>query len=333
MPDQKLFDKFTNIDNILVNEMLPVLRRLQTGDINVQMSGETGEDTLQSLLDLAVKRYNDDNEIIFFSYPNDGTRAATDAGHTVLNFRHGTIKIPDGTVKKMSSSLQAQKKDHLRSIAINSDEDIIIQLDDKDRSPVRADTWHVMTFQQFQELTITTTAATTNLFCFACTNPKHAYEMAGETTISIGREERNQAKSLIGTHFTGAIAQHGAEEENIADLSSDEITITGVAIYSQQQLDLRLMLFETDGFQAGAAADMDDDGFVEFIDLDLVTSGIQYKNAGYYYYSITGLEIDYEDLDKTNELHAAIQVVGATAKLASGAGGNLWLKFSYIPRT
>jgi len=333
MPDQTFVDRLTRVDNILYEALLPVLQRLQQGDITVLMAGPEGEDTLSNLLDIAVRRYNDDNEIIFFAYPRDGTRSATAAGDTVLNYRHGTIKIPDGTVTKMSSSLAAQKKDHLRSVAINADEDIVIQLDDKDKSPVRADTWHVMTFQQFTELTITTAAATTNIFVYACTNPKHAYEMAGETTISIGREERDQVKSLIGTHFTGALSQYGAEEESLTGLDSNEITITSISAYAEQNLDLRVWLYETDGFQETTAADMDDDEFIESVHLDIPTDGHRYKNANGYYVSSTDLNIDYEDLDKSNELHIAVEVVGATAKLASGSGGNVWVKCSYIPRT
>ena len=330
--EQGFLDRFTRTDEMMA-EMLPLLRRIDAGEIVAQVPIEpVGEDTLQKLLDLAERRWDADNEIIFFSYPNDGTRASTAAGKLVLNYRAGTIKIPDGTVSRMSTSLQDQKKDFLRSVAINSNRDIIIQLDDKDMSPVRADTWHVMTFQQFQELTITTTQ-TTDIFVFACTNPKHAYEMAGETTISIGREERNQVKSLIGTHFTGALAQYAAEEENLTGLDDSEITITSITAYSEQNLDMRVWLFETDGFQETTAADFDDDEFIESVHLDAPTDGHRYKNANGYYVSATDLNIDYEDLDATSEIHAALEIVGATAKLASGSGGNVWLKFSYIPRT
>ena len=291
-----------------------------------------GEDTdngyLKRISEFTEKRYIDDNEIIFFSYPRDGTRASTTAGKTVLNYRHGTIKTPDGTVSKMSSSLQLQKKDHLRSVAINCDHDIVIQLDDKDMSPVRADTWHVMTFQQFQELTIATTQ-TTNIFVYACTNPKHAYEMAGETTVSIGREERNEAKTDKDTHFTGSIAQNAIEEENITGLDANEISITGVSIVSDQQLKFRLWFFETDKFQE---ANFDDDEFVDFIDLDLATDGAQIGATGAWYYAVSCLCIDYEDLDNTKELHIALQNLSAAAKNA-GASGEVKLKCSYIPRT
>ena len=328
MKDQTIIDRFTNIDNILIDRLIPVLEKLRTGDIIVQTPGE-GEDTLQKLLDISARRYNDDNEIIYFSYPNDGTRAAVDAGETILNFRHGTIKAVDGTITKMSSSLQAQKKDFLRSVAFNADEDVIIQLDDRDKTPVKADTWYGVAYQQFQEMTITTTAATTNVFAFACTNPKHGVEMIGEVTVSIGREERNQAKSDKDSHFTGAIIQNAIEEENITGLSSDEITITGISIIGDEALSYRVWLFETDDFQE---TDLDNDEFVEFVDLDLSANGARIGATGAYYYAQTNIAIDYEDLDATNELHIALQNLSAAAK-TSGAAGEVVIKISYIPRT
>ena len=326
--DSTFIDRRTKIDNILVEKLLPVLERLQTGDIVVQMSGEEGEDTLQKLLDISVKRWNDDMEIIYFTYPNDGTRISTAAGKTVLNYRTGTIKKPDGNVSRMSSSLIEQGKDYLRSLTINADKDIIIQLDSNDMTPIRADTWNVMPYQQFQELTITTTE-TTNLLCYACTNPKHAYEMASEATVSIGREERNQAKSDKDSHFTGAIIQNAIEEENITGLSADEITITGISIIADEALSYRVWLFETDDFQE---TDLDNDEFVEFVDLDLSANGARIGATGAYYYAQTNIAIDYEDLDATNELHIALQNLSVAAKTA-GATGEVVIKISYTPRT
>lgn len=325
--DMTFLDRHTKIDNILMEELLPVLKKLQTGDITVQMAGTEGEDTLQRLLDVAVARHNTDNEIVYFSYPNDGTRAEVAAGDTVLNFRHGTIKAVDGTVTKMSSSLQEQNKDFLRALAFNADKPVVIQLDDRDKTPVKADTWYGVGYQQFQAMTITTTE-TTNLFAFVCTNPKHGVEMVGEVTIAIGKEGRNSIKSDKDTHFTGAIAQYATEEENITGLESNKITITGVSIQSDQALDYNVMLFGTDGF---AAADMDVDEFFDFIDLKLSSLGIRVGGAGQYYYARTGLAIDYEDEDASNELHVALQNASAAGKNA-GATGEVKIKVSYIPR-
>lgn len=325
--EQGLFDKFTRTDEMMA-EMMPLLKRIESGDIVVRPAKSDDKDNLHELVEIARKRYDDDNEILFFAYPADGTRASTTSGKLVLNYRHGTIKNPDGTIKKMSTSLQSQKKDHLRSVAINTNRDIVIQLDDKDKSPIRADTWHVMTFQQFQEITITTTE-TTNVFIFACTNPKHAYEMAGETTIAIGREERNQIKTDKDTHFTGAIVQNANEKENVTGLVANEITITSIAVQSDQALYYRLWIYESDGFED---TDFDLDQFVDYVDIDLATNGKQLGAANQYYYAVTGLEIAYEDLDESNELHYALENLSAAAKNA-GATGEIVIKTLYTPRT
>jgi len=332
MDKEQFIDKFTRIDDLLA-ELLPVMKKLQTGEITVQLpEGPEGQETVSDLLELLKYQHSKDYEIHFFTYPADGTRASMAAGTTILDYNGGTIKAPDGNVTKMTTSLPKQNKDFLRSCAINGDRDLIVQLDNKNKTPVKADTWFVMTYQQFTKLLITTTQ-TTNVFVLACTNPKAVLEMVGESTVSIGREERDQIKSLIGTHFTGALAQYASEEENLTGLDDSEITITSVTAYSEQNLDMRVLLFETDGFQETTSADMDDDEFIESIHLDAPTDGIRYKNANGYYVSATDLNIDYEDLDASGELHVALEIVGPTAKLASGSGGNVWLKFSYIPRT
>lgn len=289
------------------------------------------DELLQKLVDIAEYNQKKDYEIWFFTYPKDGTRATLAAGTTVLDFDDGTITDTTGAITKMSTSLLRMAQDHMRSIAINVDRDIIYYLDNKDKMPVKADNWFVGTFQNFKKISVITTTST-ELLIHACTNPKATMEMQGEATVSVGREEREQKKTAIATHFTTALAQYAAEEENITGLTANEITITGISIYAQQALNLRLFLFGTDGFQESVAADMDDDEFVEFVNLDLATNGNQYNNTGYYY-ALTDLNIDYEDLDASNELHAALEVIGATGKLASGSGGNLWIKFSYIPRT
>ena len=327
IPEQKFMDKYTRIDEILV-EMIPLLQRINAGEINVNLP-EGGD--MAEVVRLLAYDHEKNYKIHFFTFPNDGTRITLGAGNTELDFAAGTIKDVNGTVTKMSTSLKVLQKDSLRSIACSGDEDIVLQLDTKDKIYIRANSWFCGTYQEFTRAIITTTANTDfSLLC--CTNPEAIVEMIGESTVSVGREERSQTKSVVATHFSGAIAQWGSEEENITGLTSDEITITSITAYAEQALDMRIWFFETDGFQAAAAADMDDDEFMENIHLDIPTDGMQYKNANGYYIAATEINIDYEDLDGTNELHIGLEVIGATAKLASGAGGNVWFKISYTPR-
>lgn len=325
---EQLLDKLTRSDDLLA-EMIPLLERINAGEITVQMpQGALGEEMLQKMLEMQHQRMLDDYQILFFSYPADGTRATLPVGTTVLDYWAGTINVPGAAIAQMTTNLDAQNKDFLRSVAINADEGIVIQLDEKDRAPVKADTWFIMTFQQFQKLRVTCTKQT-RFFCFACTNPKHAIQMAGETTVSIGREERNQIRTDKDTNFSGAIAQNAIEEENIAGLVCNEITITGVSIIADENKSFRLWIFQTDDFQE---ADLDDDNFVEFLDFDLAADGVQIGGVGAYYYALSGLKIDYQDLDATGELHLALQNLSAVAKTA-GAGGEVVFNVAYTPRT
>lgn len=130
------------------------------------------------------------------------------------------------------------------------------------------------------------------------------------------------------THFTGAIVQNATEEENITGLITNTIRITGVAIQSDQQLDYRVILFGTDGF---ADTNLDLDYLESEVELDLLSYGWRIAGANQYYMAVTGLSIDYEDLDATKELHVALQNLSATAKNA-GATGEVVVAFTYEER-
>ena len=78
-------------------------------------------------------------------------------------------------------------------------------------------------------------------------------------------------------------------------------------------LNFRVWLFATKEFYAG------DEGrikVVDFIDFDLPTYGKRYKDTGLWVYSITDLNLLYNDLDQTTKLHVAIENLSAASKLA-----------------
>ena len=325
---QGLLDHFTRSDELLA-EMIPLLKRINAGEITVQLpEGPEGQASIEDLLELLRYQHEKNYEIHFFTYPNDGTKATLGVGDTVLDFAAGTIKDSTGTVTKMSNSLMKLQLDFLRSVAINSDEQIVVQLDTKDKILVKADNWFVGTYQQFTRIIITCTSVT-DLFLLCCTNPEAIIEMIGESTVSIGREERNQALTDKDSHFTGALATNAIEFESITSIVSNEITLTALSIQSDQALHFRAWLFETDAY---SDVDLDVDQFVEFVDLDLATDGARIAGAGQYYLAATDLNVDYEDLDGTKELHIGLQNLDAVAKNA-GATGEVKLKCSYIPRT
>ena len=130
------------------------------------------------------------------------------------------------------------------------------------------------------------------------------------------------------SHFTGAIAQNATEEENLTGLNTNKVRITSVAIQSDQQLDYRVILFNSDTF---ADTDLDADRYFADVELDLPSYGFRIAGAGQYYMVVNGLSIDYEDLDASKELHVALQNLSATGKNA-GATGEVVVLFGYEER-
>ena len=186
-------------------------------EILVQMAHEnrevleriaTLEETNRDLLTLAEYNAKKDYEIEFFTYPYDGTRATLSAGTTTIDFAQGTIRSPSGAITKLSSDLGKKKKDFLRSVTVNANEDIVVQLDENNKIPVRANNWFTETYQQFTRVKITTTTST-DVFVLASTNPKTALEMVGETTVT---------KTTTGQDWT-AVAQNTIVASAAYDLS------------------------------------------------------------------------------------------------------------------
>lgn len=322
---EKFFDRYTDIDEKL-DRLNKFLARLDAAP-EPELDGRFDE-----LLALIKSQHEKDYDIFYLTYPDDGTRTTFAVGTTILDFENGTIKPPTGSVTKMSTDLKKQSKrsghkDVMRSFAINCDKDVVVQLDENNKSPVRANVWGKMTHQMYTKARVTVTAATTG-YVHACTNPEAIHEQIGEATVAVGKQTIEHIDSDKDTHFTGAIVQNAIETENLTGLSDSKLTITGISIQADEALNYRLWLFGTDGH---ADADLDDDEFVEFVSLDLSTNGGQIAGAGQYYYALTGLSIEYEDEDATKELHVALQNLSAAAKTA-GAAGEVKMKIFYKPR-
>lgn len=147
-----------------------------------------------------------------------------------------------------------------------------------------------------------------------------------------GRKEKlipfHTLRSDKDDHFTGAIAQNAVEEESLTGLISNKVTITGVVILSDQQLNYRVILYSTDAF---ANTDLDVDALFNEVEFDLPGYGWRIAGTGKYCMVITGLEIDYIDEDATKELHVALQNLSATGKTAGG-DGEVVLRFTYEER-
>ncbi len=130
-------------------------------------------------------------------------------------------------------------------------------------------------------------------------------------------------------HFTGAIAQFAAEEENLTGLIANKILIKEAILLAKEQLIFRLWFALEDSFED---ADMDEDRLEQYLDFDLVTSGVLYKNTGFYRLPLTteqqGL-LYYTDEDETNELHVALECLSAAGK-SEGEAGQVVIIVKYV---
>jgi len=303
----------------LVGELLPLVREMK--DWQTSVHGKM----LGYMDDAHVKSYN----VVFFNYPATGSLATLDAGDTVLDFRAGTVKIPDGTVSKMSSNLRDKQKDFLRSASIYSNRDIAIQFDEDDKSPVFADHFLNINHQQFTKITLTATEAT-KVIVSVSTSPDTHIESIADRNISIEDESVPYGVDKVYTirtdkdlHFTGALAQYESEEENIPGLVANKIKVLRARALCDQQLNFRLWLWGNDTFDS---ADLDNDRYQDYIDCDF-THGVQYKNTGKWYKDLPS-GIYYQDFDGTKELHIAIENLSATSKNA-GASGEIVIELMY----
>lgn len=321
---QELLNRCARSDQIIA-EMIPIMKDIRGGNICFKLpdAPENTDSTITELIEtIENKRKNH-----VFTYNNDGTKATIGVGDTTLDFAAGTIKTSAGNVSKMTTSLKHLQIDFLRSVAIDTDQNITIQLDREDKILVKHNNWFVATYQEFTKITLTASVST-EVFLAACTSYDAVVNMTGDATASIGREEQDWIISDKDTHFTGAIATNANEKENIEGLESNSITIESISIQSDQELNYRLWIFGTDGFDD---TDLDDDRFMEFTNLDLPTHSERLGGANQYYFGKTNLNIPYTDIDGTNELHVALENLDAVAKNA-GATGEVKIQIGYIPR-
>lgn len=134
-------------------------------------------------------------------------------------------------------------------------------------------------------------------------------------------------------HFTGALATDAEERENIvlpAAISAGlhcRSRLRAIALISDQNLNWEIFLWGRDTF--GDPADFDLNSFIGRWRFDQ-GDGVQIAGAGPFYYYVDGLDVPYEDLDNSGELHISLVNRHATAKNA-GATGEIVLKLVFDP--
>jgi len=140
---------------------------------------------------------------------------------------------------------------------------------------------------------------------------KRKFEQEKDNVITFG--EYFRVESLKDIHFIDQINQYESSEENLT-LTDNRILIQNITLMSKQQLYFRIWLFGTSNFYDN---NPDKIKIVDFIDMDLTTYGKQYKDTGLWVYSVTDLNLLYNDLNQTTKLHVAIENLSEASKLAN----------------
>lgn len=137
-----------------------------------------------------------------------------------------------------------------------------------------------------------------------------------ETGAVVAASDVQLVRTDKDTHFTGALAQNASEDENIAGLNANAGRIRSVIVLSDENLDWEIQFYSKDTFRN---ADADLDALLERV-VFVAADGKQDGGTGLYRYAFTGLDIPYQDLDATSELHISLVNRSAAGKSAGASG-------------
>ena len=199
--DTNFIDKMTNMDELL-REILIAIRGQ---DISAKGMG------VSELVKIAREEQVRTKKIVFFTYPYDGTQTTLAAGTTEIDFKAGTVKDTSGTVINLQHSLRSEAKDFLRSLYINTNKAIKIQLDSGDVIFCDEEKDLQATYMEFTKCKIITTEDT-KISLLACTNPEailtlvdKASAVGGAVRLVYGKEVVEEAGKSSTTFKTDQV--------------------------------------------------------------------------------------------------------------------------------
>lgn len=207
------------------------------------------------------------------AYPFDGTYATFAEGTTTINFKTGTVKSPAGAITNLSSSLDLAKKDFMRSVVVDADRAVVIQLDSRDKAPAKAGSFSVLEDTEFEKLYITTTEDTT-IYVAASTNPKSVITLSGagveavKSTIKDGRKVVTTAATRVAL-AASTTCKHvtiTAETNN-----TDIVVVGGITVVAALATRQGTPLYPGDSY------DLDIDNLADvYLDALVSTEGVTY---------------------------------------------------------
>ena len=183
--NKHLLDNLTSQDEIL-------------REILIALKGDRKVGGIAKMVEVTSAREERDLNIVFWTYPYTGATATLAAGVTTLNFEAGTIMDTSGTVTNMQHSLHSEGKDFLRSLYVNSDKAIKIQMDDSDQIFVDDAKDFQGTYFQFKRVRITCTE-NTNVFVLACSNPEAILTLVDKASEASGGARLVRGDTVVET--------------------------------------------------------------------------------------------------------------------------------------
>ena len=167
---------------------------------------EDAETILADILDLLTEeKKKRENPYIITIPPEGGTETLTE-GTTQLDFYTGEVILADGTEGKLSGSLESIGETHARSVVINADKQIVVELDDGGKHTVDVNTIFSPTNQRFRIAFITVTEDT-EISVWASTNPDGILEVPKTRGVPIYKDSKfNSAVTADTDIFTSALS-------------------------------------------------------------------------------------------------------------------------------
>lgn len=267
---------------------------------------------------------------LIFSFPSDPTsttKVLPAIGVHEFNFMSRGILYSDNTGEQMGSGLQNTQYESIESFTLYTSQALKIQLISTTPGHERQSDWievaarsrRTLNGVKFDIMRVSSIVAGTHIAIVASTLPDTQFSAYLES-VSIVNPAYIIA-SVPTVDFLAGLILNAQDTANLAGLTDNTVTITGLTVVSVQQLHYQVMLYKKDTF---LPAD-----FCASIDADLASYGVAVGAS--YVMDITKEDDLYIDLDSTQELHVALVNRDAAAKNA-GAAGAVTLVFKYEPR-
>ena len=207
-----LLDGVTNVDELLTDFKQQSLHlSLLT---NQKITSQT-DALLASITEAtyAISPYHKKDDLVI-TYPEDGSTKELGIGTTTFDFYGGTVMLPTGTPDDLSDSLQEHDHFHCHSITIDSEQPIIIRIDNSGAFTTNAGIPFSRSSISFQRISVETDRKT-NIKLYASTTPKAVY-IDPRKFYTNNPYISNTSVAIVGT-------------KNIEDIRAGSSTINGVS--------------------------------------------------------------------------------------------------------